>query len=127
MRKLKRFFWIAIGVLTVVVCAFLYAALFNSNALIGGVLLFFGLLIILLAVVVFYKEKSKRKNDNGKLNAYTMVNSLERVFKVVTAEGHFTEIVDFKDTKAKLPLLKSTKKALIIVKAKVHMAMILVN
>lgn len=50
-----------------------------------------------------------------------MVNSLERVFKVVKAEGQFTDTVDLEDKNVKLPLLRGTKKALVIVKAKVQM------
>lgn len=51
----------------------------------------------------------------------TIVEKVERVFKIVLVEGFFSEIYDFKHTEKFLYLIPTTKKALLIVNAKVMM------
>jgi preprotein translocase subunit YajC len=117
MNKLKQYFWIALGTITIGVCVFLYVSLSSSSTLLGSFFLLLAFAILLLSAYLFYKQRK----GSQQLHSHTMVNSLERVFKVVTAEGQFTDIVDFEDKNVKLPLLRGTKKALVIVKAKVQM------
>jgi hypothetical protein len=52
-------------------------------------------------------------------SATILLERIEKVFKVVMAEGYFTEIFDYKDDKKFLYLFKNSKKALVIAKAKV--------
>jgi len=67
----------------------------------------------------FGKNLFKRKNKN-ELESHVLLNRIEKVFKLVLAEGFFSEIVDFKNIDKKLfGLISSTKKSLIIVDAKV--------
>lgn len=67
----------------------------------------------------FGKKLFKRKNRN-QLQSHVMLNRVEKVFKLVLAEGFFSEIVDFKNENKKLfGLVSSTKKSLLIVDAKV--------
>jgi hypothetical protein len=47
------------------------------------------------------------------------VESMRRVFKIVFAEGHFNEIYTFEDTKKLFGFIPSTKRALVIIEAKV--------
>jgi hypothetical protein len=61
------------------------------------------------------------KTDTTSVSAHTIVQRVERVFKVVTAEGHFSEIYDYSNTSHVLSFIPSTKKALIVVNAKVMM------
>jgi hypothetical protein len=50
----------------------------------------------------------------------SILEKVQKVFKVVLAEGHFSEIIDYKhDQKYFFDIFNSSKKALIIVKAKV--------
>jgi len=51
----------------------------------------------------------------------TIVTKLEKVFKVVSAEGHFNEVYNYKQTKEYLRFIPSTKKALLMINAKVLM------
>ena len=120
MNKIKKIGYTASGILALVLCIFLYAAFSDSNLLLSSVFLLAAFSILGLAAFLYFKPKINNK-ESTELNSHTMVDSLKRVFKVVTAEGHFTEIVDFKHTNLKIAILPSTKKALIIVKAKVLM------
>lgn len=72
--------------------------------------------------VAWLVMKSKWGNrDETTVQTHTIVQSIERVFKVVTAEGHFSEVYDYENTTHTLSIIPSTKKALIIVNAKVLM------
>lgn len=54
------------------------------------------------------------------MQSRVLMNRIEKVFKLVLAEGFFSEIVDFTNKDKKLfGLLSSTKKSLLIVDAKV--------
>ena len=61
------------------------------------------------------------KKEETIITSNTVVNKIEKVLKVVSAEGHFAEIYDYTNTSHILSVIPSTKKALIIVNAKVLM------
>lgn len=77
--------------------------------------------LVLGAVVMFLVGKLYRKNSVPvvKESSHTIVESIRRVFKVVFAEGQFNELYTFEDTKKLLGFLPTTKKALVIIEAKV--------
>lgn len=52
-------------------------------------------------------------------SSHTIAESMRKVFKVVSAEGHFNEIYNYQETKKLLNFIPSTKKALVIIQAKV--------
>lgn len=86
-------------------------------------LLFF-LITLLLGGAVGYGFFYMKNRTNAQLNrtsqsATILLERIEKVFKVVMAEGYFTEIYDYKDDKMILYLFKNSKKALVIAKAKV--------
>jgi preprotein translocase subunit YajC len=109
MNKLKKIGYTAAGVLALVLCIFLYAAFSDSNLLLSSVFLLAAFSILGLTAFLYFKPKFGQK-ETTQMSSHTMVDSLKRVFKVVTAEGHFTEIVDFKHTDLKIAILPSTKK-----------------
>ena len=76
---------------------------------------------IAIAYFVFKGKLGFAKEDTTVVNSSTIVQSIERVFKVVTAEGHFAEIYDYTNTEHLLSFFPSTKKALVVVNAKVLM------
>lgn len=84
-----------------------------------------GLLIIGLilgAVIMFLIGKlsrSGRKEIAVTENSHTVVESIRKVFKIVFAEGQFSELYNFEDTKKIFGFIPSTKRALVIIKAKV--------
>ena len=59
------------------------------------------------------------KIPDTKLEATILIERIEKVFKVVMAEGYFTEIYNYQDEKSIWNLINDKKKALIIAKAKV--------
>jgi hypothetical protein len=74
-----------------------------------------------LAGAYFLFGKKLGKGDIEKISSSTVVQKIERVFKVVSAEGHFSELFDYTQTEHLFSFIPSTKKALIIVNAKVLM------
>jgi hypothetical protein len=86
-------------------------------------LLFFIITLLLGGSVgygLFYMTNRKNPLLNRSTQTATvLLERIEKVFKVVMAEGYFTEIFDYKDDKKVLYLFKNSKKALVIAKAKV--------
>lgn len=69
---------------------------------------------------LFYlSERKSAQIARSAKSATILLERIEKVFKVVMAEGYFTEIFDYKDDKTFLYLFKNSKKALVIAKAKV--------
>ncbi len=69
---------------------------------------------------IFYVLTQKQNANKQLIQSSTiLLERIEKVFKVVMAEGYFTEIFDYKDDKTYWYLFKNSKKALVIAKAKV--------
>lgn len=78
------------------------------------------ILFVTLSFLFFYKRGFFSKSKNLEMNGELIRNKVDKVFKVILAEGFFSEIVNFTDKGKKLfGLVTSTKKSLIIVDAKV--------
>lgn len=122
MGRVKKILWTIGGVLALLSSIFVYTAI-GGSSIVGLVFLLAGGAIVLLggAVLWLRYRVAEKKETTSEMDSVVVVEALKRVFKVVTAEGQFTEIVDFKDTKQRMSILPSTKKALIIVKAHVQM------
>jgi len=84
-----------------------------------------GLLLIglLLGAVIMFLIgrlfRSKKQETIVRENSHTVVESMRRVFKIVFAEGHFNELYTFEDTKKLFGFIPSTRRALVIIQAKV--------
>jgi len=83
-----------------------------------------GILVIGLmigAVIMFLVSKviGPKKESIVKEDSHTVVESIRKVFKIVFAEGHFNELYNFEETKKVFGFIPSTKRALVIIKAKV--------
>lgn len=68
---------------------------------------------------IYGKSLKSNKQESIRVEAHTLLEKIEQVFKVILSEGYFTEIYDHNAKKEFLGLFKTTSKALIIVKAKV--------
>ena len=66
-----------------------------------------------------YSKKLKDNTETLKVESNILRERIEKVFKVVLAEGFFTEIYDHNSEKEISVLFKSSNKALVIAKAKV--------
>lgn len=77
--------------------------------------------LIVGGLMMFLIGKLYRKNSvpTVKESSHTVVESIRRVFKVVFAEGQFNELYTYGETKKLLGFLPTTKKALVIIQAKV--------
>jgi hypothetical protein len=100
--------------------------LFNTGISAGGSFNMSFLIIGLIGggLIVFLISKGSLfalKKDVEKQESTVMLQKIERVFKVVTAEGHFSEVFDYSQTSHFANFIPSTKKALLIVNAKVLM------
>lgn len=86
-------------------------------------LIFFVITLVLggsLGFGIFYVLTQKQNANKQLVQSSTiLLERIEKVFKVVMAEGYFTEIFDYKDDKTYWYLFKNSKKALVIAKAKV--------
>lgn len=83
-------------------------------------LLLFGLLAGGLIVWLISKITTLRKGRSETItSSHTVVEGIKRVFKIVVAEGQLNEIYNYENTKKLLKFIPSTKKALVIVRAKV--------
>ena len=67
----------------------------------------------------YFVGNKQNKAARAVQNSTVLLERIEKVFKVVMAEGYFTEIFDYQDDKKLLYVFKNSKKALIIAKAKV--------
>ncbi len=79
---------------------------------------------IALGIAAFYffgKGKFFGTTVTETQEASVILQKIERVCKVVTAEGQFSEVFDYSQTQTFASLIPSTKKALLIVNAKVLM------
>ena len=82
-------------------------------------LLLLGLLLGALIVFLIWKLKGTGKQTIVKESSHTVLESMRKVFKVVLAEGFFNELYNFEETKKVFRLISSTKRALVIIQAKV--------
>lgn len=82
-------------------------------------LLILGLLLGAVIMFLVWKLKTKPRNDMVRETAHTVTESIRKVFKVVLVEGYFNELYNYEETKKLFGLIPSTKRALVIIQAKV--------
>ncbi len=118
-KKWQQIKWLVIIIGALFVLGILYS-LFNSNS---GSSVFIMLItgLCLGAALMYFIIKSAKAKTPIRIteSSHTVVESIKKVFKVVCAEGHFNEMYDYEETKQILSFIPSTKKALVIIKAKV--------
>lgn len=92
---------------------------YAGNGNVTGVLLF-GLLTGGTIAFLILKLRNTRKTRAAiQTGSHTVVESIKKVFKIVVTEGQLNEIYNYENTKKILHFIPSTKKALVIVRAKV--------
>lgn len=92
----------------------------GTNGLLLAIL-FLGLLMGIIITYILNSDKREITPTIVRESSHTVLESMKKVFKIVTAEGIFNEIYDYQETKKLFSLFPSTKKALVIVKGKVQM------
>ena len=83
------------------------------------IIAFMGLLLGMIAVLI-YNNYYKNNQHNLKKESNVLLERIEKVFKVVLAEGHFSEIHDFKTTEPVMwGAFTNNKKAILLTNSKV--------
>ena len=72
-----------------------------------------------VAISNWWRKKKANPITDVRKESTILLDRIEKVFKVVMAEGYFTEILSYQDDKKFLYFINDPKKALIIAKAKV--------
>jgi hypothetical protein len=79
------------------------------------------IILLIIGAILAIKYKWLGSSTHTETNSSVLLQKIEKVFKVVTAEGYFSEVFDYSQTTKVINLIPSTKKALLIVNAKVLM------
>lgn len=120
MNKIKIVLW-SVGILMIIFLGFFFYQMTQSqniNSMMTILMLILGL--ILGGVIAFLASKKMTSEPNVITeSSHTIAESMRKVFKVVAAEGHFNEIYNYEETTKLLKFIPSTKKALVIIQAKV--------
>ncbi len=82
-------------------------------------LLLIGLLVGALLMFLVFKLLQSGKKEVVRESSHTVIESMRKVFKIVFAEGHFNELYNYEETKKIFGFIPSTKRALVIIEAKV--------
>lgn len=126
-RKWKIILWVGTTVVALFLAGILYSLFFKPTGVYsagGGngntiLLVILGLIIgILLMMVLSRASKAARTTHTITESSHTIVESMRKVFKIVCAEGYFSEVYDYKDSKKYFSFIPAYKRALVIVKAK---------
>ena len=114
---------IAAALLLLLIAAYLYRSFTLSNRATGTNvtgLLITGLISGGLITYLWVQLRNARRSVSGiRSESHTVVEGVKRVFKIVLAEGQLNEIYNYENTKKLLKFIPSTKKALVIVRARV--------
>ena len=118
--KFKKIPWIT-GLILLLIIIILINSFFAKQTTATNTMNFLIIGLLLGAVIMFLISKlpNERKQVVVKENSHTVVESMRKVFKIVFAEGHFNELYNFEETKKLFGFIPSTKRALVVIKAKV--------
>lgn len=122
-KKIRITIGIIASIIIILLIGLIYSTFFkpvygaNSNV-IGIILL--GLVIgSIITYLSIQLRQARSKTSATNTSSHTIIESIKRVFKIVVAEGQMNEIFNYENTIKLLKFIPSTKKALVIVRAKV--------
>lgn len=111
------------AIIVLLLAGFLYRTFFNTaytpSVNIPAILIFGLATGIIIAWLLFQLLHMRKAQQSRVTTSHTVVEGIKRVFKIVVAEGQLNEIYNYENTKKLLNFIPSTKKALVIVRAKV--------
>ncbi len=82
-------------------------------------ILLLGLLLGALIMFLIWKLRNKGQTVQVRETSHTVVEGIRKVFKIVLVEGFFNELYNYEETKKLFGFIPSTKRALVIIQAKV--------
>ena len=120
LNKIKIILW-SVGILMVVFLGFFLYQMTQSESVKSIMTILMLLLGLILGGVIAFLASKKLTSEPTVIteSSHTIAESMRKVFKVVAAEGHFNEIYNYEETTKLLKFIPSTKKALVIIQAKV--------
>ncbi|MBU4539500.1 MAG: DUF4230 domain-containing protein [Weeksellaceae bacterium] len=119
-NKFKIILW-SVGILMLIFLGFFLYQLTQSESVNSIMILLMLLLGLILGGVIAFLASKKLASEPSVIteSSHTIAESMRKVFKVVSAEGHFNEIYNYEETTKLFNFIPSKKKALVIVQAKV--------
>lgn len=119
-NKFKIILW-SFGIILVLFLGFFLYQMTQTESINSVMTIFMLLLGLILGGIIAFLASKKLSSEPAiiKESSHTIAESMRKVFKVVSAEGHFNEIYNYEETTKLLKFIPSTKKALVIIKAKV--------
>ncbi|MGC4129502.1 MAG: DUF4230 domain-containing protein [Bergeyella sp.] len=118
--KFKIILWIAGIVMVAFLGVFLYQMTQTQSAQMITVVVMLLLGLVLGGVIAFLAGRNfKSEPPVITESSHTIAESMRKVFKVVSAEGHFNEIYNYEETTKIFNFIPSKKRALVIVQAKI--------
>jgi hypothetical protein len=119
-KNFTKLAWVAGGILLLVLIIYISSVTSKQSAASNTM----GTLIIGLLLGAVLMFLARRKGNNAKESvvkesSHTVVESIRKVFKIVFAEGHFNELYNYEETRKLFGFIPSTKRALVVIKAKV--------
>ena len=119
-KKYKIMFWSA-GILIALFLAYFLYQMTQSESINSMMTLIMLLLGLVLGGIIAFLVSNKMSAAPVVIteSSHTIAESMRKVFKVVSAEGHFNEIYNYEETTKIFNFIPSKKKALVIVQAKV--------
>lgn len=120
-KKIKTLLW-SLGILGVLVLGFFLYQMMQPGSATGGLMILVMLILgLLLGGTIAFLASGKLKSEPPVINesSHTIAESMRKVFKVVSAEGHFNEIYNYEESSKLFNFIPQKKKALVIVQAKV--------
>lgn len=119
-NKFKIILW-SLGIIMLIFLGFFLYQLTQSESVNSIMILLMLLLGLILGGVIAFLASKKLVSEPSVIteSSHTIAESMRKVFKVVSAEGHFNEIYNYEETTKLFNFIPSKKKALVIVQAKV--------
>ena len=119
-KKYKMIFW-SVGILIVIFLGFFLYQMTQSESINSMMTLVMLLLGLVLGGIIAFLVSNKMSAAPVVIteSSHTIAESMRKVFKVVSAEGHFSEIYNYEETTKIFNFIPSKKKALVIIQAKV--------
>jgi len=119
-KKIKTVLWI-IGILMVLFLGFFLYQMSQQNNMAPMMTLLMLILGLILGGAIAFLASGKLKSEPPVISesSHTIAESMRKVFKIVAAEGHFSEIYNYEETSKIFNFIPSKKKALVIVQAKI--------
>lgn len=112
---------ISLVVILLIIAGFFVYEMIQNNSVESLMTLLMLVLGLILGgiIALLVMRKSVNATPTIKESSHTIAESMRKVFKIVSAEGHFNEIYNYEETSRIFNFIPSKKKALVIVEAKV--------